>query len=642
MQANKTLDQEISRISPMLQLQLVNDVLAISTNDIPLQTKLISIIMHYYLPDINNYTQQKLYNHLNLLGNMINKSLKLDLTYLPEVVRASPVLEVLKVNIRQHESGVDKSNIFIYNPWKKGGATIADYNWMVGNVCYVKIYLRNVFEFEIFIDMIMLVTEGVKTINYPTSVIMNKTRSLHELTLKFKPLETGTINVLGVISKLSNFVHFHPINAKGIAIKSFAEDRSSSKDSFGIRNIPIKERVSTLKLWFEDTRDEIQLYEGSRFYTRALVGNKNECVMSLRKAQISFAFSDNTTLDKELNVADIDINQYDTFSVVVCRSLPEEEQSIRELYRMQNHILLNLYGIHNLDKLFKIYVKLIYYAKEKPGISIEDNITKEVKMLKGLSLTNLQIYNSIASEKIRVAGKDYKHISIDQCFYISFDVVRDDPNVNKNNYMLTIYQKGSEDALVEKLMLGANVTEKLIIKVDRVVFKDQKADLQQVKEMFHGRWKDLSAQDNGYLFIKNTDAEPLIEKIENLNLNVIIDVDMPENEDGNKEAKIGELYTMKANVKLSSKEKKKLHVSVIASELGNAEQALLTKSEKGILHKGKKTFLVEMGEGISNEITVSAKVMFMEKRQYKLFCFVMDEENAIVYSYKNPWYVVVN
>ena len=391
---------------------------------------------------------------------------------------------------------------------------------MVGNMCYIKVYLRNIFEFEIVIDMITLVTEGVKTINYPTSVIMNKTRSLHELTLKFKPLETGTINVLGVMSKLSNFVHFHPINAKGIAIQNLTPDRLESKDSFGIRNVPVKQKVSIMKLWFEDSRDEVQLYEGSRFHTRVLVENKNDCVMTLQKALISFAFSDNTTLDKELKVEGIDIKQYETFSVVICRSIPEEEQLVRDLYRMHSHIILNLHGIKNLDKLFKVYVKLIYCEKEKPGISIEDNIIKEIKMLKGLSLTNLQIYNSVASEKVQIAGKEYQHNSLDSHFCLNVDVVREDPQGNKNNYMLTFHHKSTKTLLAEKLMFGTHTTQKLIVKISRAFFKDKEGSLDQIKEMFFGKWKDLSSLDNGYLFLNDLEAEPLAEKIENFDINI--------------------------------------------------------------------------------------------------------------------------
>ena len=60
-----------------------------------------------------------------------------------------------------------------------------------------------------------------------------------------------------------------------------------------------------------------------------------------------------------------------------------------------------------------------------------------------------------------------------------------------------------------------------------------------------------------------------------------------------KNAKIGELYKLKVILKLSKKESKKLNISVIASGSMDAKQALLTKNEKGMLYKGKKTFLVE-------------------------------------------------
>ena len=637
---NPDIGQEIKRVAPLLQLQLVNDVLALPSSDVALQTKIISIILHYFLEDINTFTQQKLFNHLISLGNTLNKNLKLDLTFLPQVMRISPVKEVLNVNIKQYEAGSDKgSSIFIYNPWKKGGGSPNDFNWMVGNFCSIKISLKNIFEFEIFVDMIMLVIEGVKTINYPTSVIMRKTKSLQELTLKFKPLEKGNINILGVITKLSNFVHFHPINMKGVVLKNFSEQKLP-KDRIGIRNVPIKEKVSTLKAYFEDTQEEILLYENSLFYTRLIIENKNDSAVCLRKVMISFAFTDNTTLDRELSINDDEIPQHETLSVIICRAIAEQEQTVRDLFKMHPHLLFNVHSISNIDRLFKIYVKLIYYEKEKPNISIEENITKEVKMLKSLSVSRIQFIESMTPSEIIISRKSYKHVSIDEGPCLSLDITREDQENNKNDYKIAFYLKDRKQPIAERLMLGNWNSINLLLKIDRRTLMTQKdTDSFDISKMFYGIWKDANSLNSGYLFLNKTESSPLAAKVESAEIKISMETNL-EVDDDKHTAKIGELYKVKAKIRTLEKEKQKLYVSVILSEDNDAEQAYLTKNEKSVLYKGKKAFLVELGEG-KEEVEVEVGVMLMEKKEYKMFCFVVNESLSIVYSYKYSAYIIV-
>jgi len=628
---NRDISKKIERVSPVLQLQLVNDVLSISSSDLALQTKIISIILHYFREDINTLTQQQLFSHLISLGNRLNKNLKLDLTYLPQVVKITPIVEIIKVNIKQHEPGSDKgSNIFIYNPWKKGNANITDYNWMVGEVCYVKVFLKNVFEFEIFVDMIQLVTEGVRTMTYPTSIIMKKTKKLQELTLKFKPLEKGTINILGVVSKLSNFMHFHPINPKGIALKNPSDQTKAT----GIKKIPIKERISTLKAYFEDLREEIPLYEGGYFHTRFLIENKSETTLCLRKLMISFAFGDNTTMDREIEVNGREIKKFESLSVIICRAVPEEETGIRELFEMHDHLIFNAFNVANIDKLFKIYVKLIYYESEKPNLSIEDNVAKEVKMMKSLRVYQAKVSDSIAAEDIVLSGKTYKQISVDNSFYLNLEIVRDDPEKNNRDYFVSVYKKGQQKPLVEKLMLGLWSNINMLVKTDRKTLEDQNGAKINPKEVFYAKWKDTNSLDNGYLFLNNVDTEAFEAKAEALKLGIDIETDFLDCENGRHQVKIGELNKIRARVRFSEKEKKKLYVSILLSERDQIEEVIRGGNEKGVLYKGKRNHLVEIGEG-KEEVVIETGVILTNKAvDYKVFCFAVDDQNSIIYSFK--------
>lgn len=45
-------------------------------------------------------------------------------------------------------------------------------NWMQEKICYVKVFLKNAFDFEIFLDSLVLVIEGVESISYPASLIL--------------------------------------------------------------------------------------------------------------------------------------------------------------------------------------------------------------------------------------------------------------------------------------------------------------------------------------------------------------------------------------------------------------------------------------------------------------------------------------
>lgn len=76
--------------------------------------------------------------------------------------------------------------------------------------------------------------------------------------------------------------------------------------------------------------------------------------------------------------------------------------------------MLNTNEIHNIDKLFKIYVKLVYYDKEKPHLHIEENIAKEVYIRKGLVMDRFIAYDSFASnETLNILERPFKHYNLD-------------------------------------------------------------------------------------------------------------------------------------------------------------------------------------------------------------------------------------
>ena len=638
---NTNLPRTIKRTWPKLQCQLLNDTMSLASQDIPLQTKLISIVLHYFLEDLDPQAQFQLFGELIRLGSSINKTIKLDLSFIPEFIKLTPITENIRVNIREIKPGSENKGIFIFNPWKKLGGQALDFNWMAGNICYVKVLLRNIFKFEIFIDMLMLVTEGVDTINYPTSLIMKNTSELQELTLKFKPLKTGQVNILGVISKFTNFMHFHPIDAKGFKIDGYQEE--SHKDIIGLKGIPIKEKVNTMKIYFEEQTEIIDLYECSHFCIKAIAENNQECVITIHKIQVSFAFKDNTTLDKDLVPSFSQLRPFDFLSLVIHRSLPEDENIIKSTYKGQSHAIINTHDIGNIDKLFKIYVKIIYFEKEKPTIHVEENLSKEINMKRGLAIQKLHVYDSLEQASIEISGKMYEHYNLDDVFYLGFDVAREDL-ANKDEFTLLfnvgIGSKMSK-VIVEKVISQNEVATKVILTVNRSILINNAVDPTKVKEILYGRWKKTNSINNGYFFFDKTEFRSFMKKIESRKISISFDVNIVKN---NKryEALSGELYNMKLKIQHNEKltKSKSFFCSVVITDNMDNESLSLQKKEKGVLFHGKKTLKVELNEK-ENEKTHSISVMFTEKKMFKIFCFLLDEEEGCIYSYRHPEYILV-
>lgn len=55
-----------------------------------------------------------------------------------------------------------------------------------------------------------------------------------------------------------------------------------------------------MKIYFEDTHNVIELLESSHFSINVRADNNSDSPLMIQRIRVSFAFKDNTTLDREL------------------------------------------------------------------------------------------------------------------------------------------------------------------------------------------------------------------------------------------------------------------------------------------------------------------------------------------------------
>jgi len=635
---NKDLSQVIVRTVPKVQIQLIRDVMKLSLHDKPLEARMLAIIMHYFMKDLDDQTQKFLYSKFITLGNSLTMNLSLDLHLLPKVLQLNPVAETVKLSVKYLDK-TPKGDIFIYNPWKGAAGKAEEYNWMEGNDCFVKVQLSNKFPFKIHVDKLGLVTEGVQIIHYPVSLTLNERQKAQEIPLKLKILEAGKLNILGVFVKVSNFVCFHPVNNKGVVLSPEVAEKLG-KEKVGIRKIPIAKRINSLKLRFEDKDDVVEASRKSPFKLRILVENKNDCVMCVYKLLFTFVFTDTTVLDKEIDPDLVELGGLEVFSIVLYRSILEQESQI---VKDEHQMILNfdVNAIPNIDSLSKVYLKLVYYESEKPDVHIEDNISKHIFMRKGLSVGGFEVHDSFSLQEIEMNNQIYHHINVDECLYVVLQVFKNDGLNDESEYSVSFQRSDTGEVLCSGILSSTRQNTKLAIKLDKETALKWVREPSFIKDLIYGNWKERDHLGSGFMFLENIDVTPLIVKLNNYRLSINMNVNIvPDSQEGKFLARKRELYKIDIKIGLQDVKNKRLNSFVIISDDSHLQKNLVMDSSKAVIYKGKKTFAVDLNEG---EMTGSGsiEVMFMENRDFKIFCFVVDEEDLTVYSYKHPYYINV-
>ena len=644
---NQDLSKTIVRTVPKVQIQLIRDVMKLSLHDKPLEARMLAIIMHYFMKDLDEQTQKFLYSKFILLGNSLNGNLSLDLSLIPKILQLTPVAETVRLSVKYLDRTPKAGDIFIFNPWKGHGAGKAEeYNWMEGNDCFVKVQLCNKFRFKIHVDKLVLVTEGPKTVHYPISLTLKEKQGVQDIPLKFKVLEAGKLNILGVFVKVSNFVYFHPINNKGAVMATEVAERTA-KEKVGIREIPIAKRINTLKMKFEDRDEVVEISRKSPFKLRILVENKNDCVMIVHKLLWTFVFSDTTVLDKEVEPDRPELSGFEKYSVILHRSILEKETLVKELIKDEHQMILNfdMNTVPNADSLSKVYLKLVYYEKEKPDIHIEDSISKHILMKKGLSVRDFEVHDSFSLPEIEMNERIYHHINVDEYLFIVLQVSKNDGLNDENEYSISFQRKDlpAGEILCSGILSSTRQNTKLAIKLHRDVALKWAQDPSIIKELIYGHWRERDHLGSGYMFLDNIDVTPLIVKLNHYNLSINMNINLKVNaEEGRYMVTRGERCKIDIKMSLLDGNNKKLHCFVLISDDSGYDfkGSGVMDSSKTVIYKGKKTFILDLTKESSTD-SGSIEVMFMENRDYKVFCFAVDEDNLTVYSFKHHYYISV-
>ena len=620
------LGYRIQRIAPAVQLQLIKDVMSLSLKDKPLQARMLSIILHYFITDLTNNAQKQLFGHLVEIGNSLDSSLTLDLTLLPKVLKIIPTPETLKVN--------QVGGIFIYNPWKgDANQKSIDYNWMEGSFCYVKIHLQNTFAFEIFVEMITLVTEGVKVNSHPISVTLVENQPLQELVLKFKPLETGRLSILGLLVRISNFTHFHPINGKGVAIGLDEERKLNGK--LGIRDIPIKERINILKLSFEDEGEILELSRKSHFLVRILVENYNEAAMSIKKVHFTLTFTDNSISELEFSPEITELKSHVLYSVVVYRELAGfEAPQLVHINDLPSILSTDVHKIPNIDSLSKITLKLVYFENDRPEIQIEDSVVKFINMKQGLSLNRIDTYASFSGSTLELNGKRFRNINIDDYFFLSLGITKTVSGKDDKDYRITILRSDSNKILGGETLTSKHENIRVLVKIHRESLIGLSLDTEELPTILYGRWEERDLMGSGYLLLDGLDLSSLVEKIEYSSIKVAMDSNIPLKRNL-MQGSTQHFYTLSVRVNYKQKRDRRFYGLVVISDGTDQDNIFVTNKEKRILYKGSKSHIMHFTEG-KDEASMSVQVMFIERKTYQAFFFMVDNEDSVIYSYKQP------
>ena len=169
-------------------------------------------------------------------------------------------IEIQNNEINNVEEKKEKK-IFLYEPEKKVNVKkkLLWYNKEIQSVRVTVYYLLSVpLSFEV-----SAITEGVKSINYTTTVYLKPMTKSQTFEVNIKPMESGTIYIRGISMGFYNLVCDHYVTPNGVGVY-YITDEEKPKEN--ICEIKVMQAIPKINVLFE----ALQLLNGS------LMGIKNE------------------------------------------------------------------------------------------------------------------------------------------------------------------------------------------------------------------------------------------------------------------------------------------------------------------------------------------------------------------------------
>jgi hypothetical protein len=146
------------------------------------------------------------------------------MTGLPYLIRLRPLampslaaLQSRDSNAKNSRMGYTEGGNFFFDPFanKRGAPQKKELHWVTNEVAQVSVLLCNLTSIDLEIQSIQLVTEGVRTETFSTTLVIPPHTWMHEVVLTVKPLAPGELSIAGIKVRCFNLSWVHKIDDNG-------------------------------------------------------------------------------------------------------------------------------------------------------------------------------------------------------------------------------------------------------------------------------------------------------------------------------------------------------------------------------------------------------------------------------------------
>lgn len=184
-----------------------------------------SFLLRALHPWLDAQTQKSIAADLWSITSMLPLNSKVDLTGLPVLQKVRPLedtnLVPTKVKLAHGINGAapeDDEDVFLFSPADDECHVRRTITCVADEMLQVEVFLSNPLKFEVIVQRLSLSTSGVAFEAYPVSLTLGPESFDQRVVLSGKPLEPGTLAIVGCHIRVFNLTCEHPVDDAGLGI----------------------------------------------------------------------------------------------------------------------------------------------------------------------------------------------------------------------------------------------------------------------------------------------------------------------------------------------------------------------------------------------------------------------------------------